>query len=233
MQGGSFASAEAAGQMLAGLQYADSQFPGGAFAFSWGLEGLVADGLVTRENFGLFLRDQVVNRWLSFDRFFVESAAAYCTDLARLEKLDETVDAWTPVETQCAGSTRSGRALLGMHVRLGLDAALAYKAHAQISGCPCHVPVVTGLVLGARGLEAGMASAAAVHGVLAGGVTAAIRLGLVSHVDAQRAIESLRPDIACALAGPAPCEDELHAFTPLSEIAMMRHARRELRLFSN
>jgi hypothetical protein len=32
--------------MLAALQFGDSAFPAGGFAFSWGLEGLLADGLL-------------------------------------------------------------------------------------------------------------------------------------------------------------------------------------------
>ena len=35
--------------LLAALQLGDSAFPSGSFAFSWGLEGLVADGLVDGE----------------------------------------------------------------------------------------------------------------------------------------------------------------------------------------
>ena len=35
-----------AAMLLRALQYGDSAFPSGGFAFSWGLEGLAADGLV-------------------------------------------------------------------------------------------------------------------------------------------------------------------------------------------
>ena len=50
--------------LLAALHLGDSAFPSGAFAFSWGLEGLAADGLVTAEaDLALLLEDLFVNRW--------------------------------------------------------------------------------------------------------------------------------------------------------------------------
>lgn len=226
-------SPSAASQLLAGLQYADSQFPGGAFAFSWGLEGLVADKIIMRGTFETFLRDQIRNRWLSFDRYFVEAGAAFCRDIEKLAELDDLIDAWTPVESQRTGSCRAGSALLGVHARLGLDEAVRYRSHARATQRPCHVALMTGLVLGAHGIDVSMAAAIAVHSVMVGSVTAAIRLGLVSHVDGQRAIGNLRCEIAEALSRPGPGADELCTFTPLSEIAMMRHPHRELRLFSN
>ena len=226
-------SPNTASQLLAGLQYADSQFPGGAFAFSWGLEGLVADKIVARASFESFLRDQIRNRWLCFDRPFVEAGLAARRNIDRLAELDDLIDAWTPVESQRRGSSRAGSALLGVHARLGLEEAACYRSHAQANQFPCHLPLMTGLVLGARGIDAPTAAAVAVHGVMAGSVTAAIRLGLVSHIDGQRAIANLRPEVAEALCQPAPAIDDVCAFTPLTEIAMMRHPRRELRLFSN
>lgn len=226
-------SPDSLAQALAALQYADSQFPGGAFAFSWGLEGLMADGLVKRETFETFLRDQICHRWLSFDRYFVESAAESFRAAEELAALDDLVDAWTPVELQRSGSSRSGKALLGVHVRLGSAEAIGYHAYAQAKGCPCHAPVITGLVLAAKGLDRQLATAVAVHGVMMSSVTSAIRLGLIGHLDASRAIEKLRPEIVAALEKPGPKAADLHSFTPLPEIAMMRHSSRELRLFSN
>jgi urease accessory protein len=60
-----------------------------------------------------------------------------------------------------------------------------------------------------------------------------VRLGLASHLDAQAALARLRPVIAEILAGPLPSRNEITAFTPAAEIAMMRHAAQDLRLFSN
>ena len=55
--------------LLAALHFGDSAFPSGSFAFSWGLEGLVADGLIVDEaDVALLVEDILLNRWRSFDR---------------------------------------------------------------------------------------------------------------------------------------------------------------------
>ncbi len=226
-------SPEQAGHLLASLQYADSQFPGGGFAFSWGLEGLAADGLLKRAELEAFLRGQLENRWLTFDRPFIEAAARACGDIDTLARLDADIDAMTAGELQRDGSARAGRALLGVHAKLGSAEAAAYRAHAEANALACHLPLATGVVLSASGLPPQNIAAIAAYTFLANLTTAAIRLGIASHLDSQRAIANLRPMVAAALAEPAPDPRHAYSFTPLADIAMMRHMTRELRLFSN
>ena len=55
-------------QTLALLQLGDSAYPAGGFAFSWGLEGLAADGmLVNRSELDRIIADQLERRWASMD----------------------------------------------------------------------------------------------------------------------------------------------------------------------
>ena len=60
--------------LLMACQFGDGQFPSGAFGFSWGLEGLVTDGLVGRGDLVSFILGQVEGRWAGFDRVFVAHA---------------------------------------------------------------------------------------------------------------------------------------------------------------
>ena len=60
--------------LLMACQFGDGQFPSGAFGFSWGLEGLVTDGLVARGDLVPFILGQVEGRWAGFDRVFVAHA---------------------------------------------------------------------------------------------------------------------------------------------------------------
>lgn len=219
--------------LLAALQHGDSQFPSGGFAFSWGLEGLLADGLVARADLRRFVEGQFRHRWASFERVVIAQAHGLARDLDGLCRLDDWNDAATIAATARAGSRRAGNALLGVHVRLGTDGAAGFQERVRAGQAHGHVAVVQGLVLAGAGLALAEALAVVAHATATAFCTAAIRLGLASHLDAQQALTDLRPLLAELVARPLPPLDEVSAFTPAAEIAMMRHAGQNLRLFSN
>jgi len=62
---------------------------------------------------------------------------------------------------------------------------------------------------------------------------AALRLGAIGHLRAQETLVGLRPAMAELLAAPAPKFDDCYAYTPMAEIAAMRHEVQSARLFAN
>ena len=219
-------------RLLAALQHGDSQFPSGGFAFSWGLEGLMGGGHLGRRDLCRFIEGQFRQRWASFDRVLIAQAHRRSRDLPGLCELDEWADAAILAEPAREGSKRAGNALLGVHQRLGTPGAAELRARVHDGGAHGHQAVVQGLVLAGVGLGLEEALAVAAHTGATAFCTAAIRLGLASHLDAQQALTALRPVLAELLACPLPALDEAAAFTPAAEIAMMRHAGQELRLFA-
>lgn len=219
--------------LLLALQHADGQFPGGGFAFSWGLEGLFSDQRLTRSDLSAFIGGQLRYRWAGFDRPVLARAHELADDIDALGELDALVEAWSLAAPQRDGSRRAGAALLGLHARLGTAGTSGYYGRVT-AGCACgHLPVVQGLVWRNIGLPAREALAVSAYSLAAGMATAAIRLGAASHLDAQRALAAARPSIAAFLDEPVPALADLHAFTPLAEIAMARQGRKSIRLFSN
>lgn len=93
-------------RLLALLQHGDSFFPAGSFAFSWGLETLIADGQVHgADAIGRFVATQLEQRWATFDRVIVAHAHR-ARDADRLAALDALVEAasWTrraPADRPC------------------------------------------------------------------------------------------------------------------------------------
>ncbi len=219
--------------LLTALQFGDGQFPGGGFAFSLGLESLITDGLVTRAGFGDFLAGQMRHRWVSCDRIIIAHAHAAAGDLSQLLMLDDLADAWATVETLRTGARRAGLALLGTHLRLGTPGARPFKEAVDLGDAQGHLPVVQGLVLAGIGLDRPSALAVSAYGMAQSFCTAAIRLGLISHLDAQRSLADARSTLAKAVAAPMPPLDDIHSFTPLADIAAMRHLDQSQRLFSN
>ena len=239
------------GSSLLALQQADSFFPGGAVAWSWGLETLVADGhlgltdvtTLKRRQRGVhrdrsapvraFVEGQLRHRWNSFDRAFLCAAWQAANDLPTLVDLDNQIEALTLAEELRQGSRRVGQSLLGVHVALGTPGACAYQQQVLTAQIPGHLPVVQGLLWHRLGMQHDHCQLAAAHGLCTGLVSAAVRLGVMGHVDAQRVLTDLQPLLLELLAQAPPEPDAASGFTPLAEIAVMRHETQALRLFAN
>ncbi|BBE74877.1 urease accessory protein UreF [Oharaeibacter diazotrophicus] len=217
-------------QLLIALQQGDSAFPSGGFAFSWGLEELAAGGLVaTAADVEGFLDDLVVQRWNGFDRVFLGRAHG-APDLDALAAVDRAVEVATWSEAVRAGSRRAGRALLGVQARLiGGDAA-AWRARVEGDDELGHLAPAQGLVWRLAGLDLAAAEALSAWSLVQGVAAAALRLGLLGHLAAQGVAARNRARLSALLARPAP--DEPAGFTPVADIALGRHARRDARLFA-
>ena len=219
--------------LLTVLQHGDSQFPSGTFAFSWGMEGLLQAGLLARDDLADFIEGQFRQRWCSFERVLIAEAHRLAADLPALAALDDLVDAATVTAAARTGSVRSGNALLSVHVRLATPHAAAFREMIQDGLAHGHATTVQGLAMAGVELDLPQSLTVAAHQTAAAFCTAAIRLGMASHLDAQRTLMRLRPVIAGLIQAPLPPLEEITGFTPASEIAMMRHAGQEFRLFSN
>ncbi len=217
--------------LLAALRMGDSAFPSGGFAFSWGLETLVEDGRVN-DGAGVlaFARSQLLNRWATTDRVMARRAAETRCD-EEWSELDRMLDAMTLASELRAGSCRAGRALLRAHAGLGNPAALRWRRLVAEDRARGHLPVVQGAVWAGSGMAMEVLETLSAWTLVSGIAQAAIRLSLTGSVEAQAILAEVTDDIAGILAAPAP--DEPHAFTPLADIAVMRHERGEVRLFAN
>lgn len=222
-----------AAALLTALQYGDGQFPGGGFAFSWGLEAMVAEGRLRRADFADYLAGQLAHRWAMCDRVLVAHAHAAAGDDEGCEALDALAEALATVEAARTGSRRAGLALLGTHVRLGTPGAAGLRASVDRQAAQGHLAVVQGVVLAGTGL--GQAAALAVSGYTAASAlaTAGIRLGLIGHLDAQLALQQVRPLLAALADALVPALDAICNQVPEADLAMMRHADLPRRLFSN
>jgi urease accessory protein len=235
---------------LVALQQADSFFPGGAVAWSWGLETLLAEGRLgspaeagSRRGRGIragrsevlagFLEGQLRHRWGCFDRAFLLAAWRDAGDLPTLMLLDARIEALTLAAELRQGSRRLGLSMLGVHAGLGTPCASAYRAAVLNGQAAGHLPIVQGLVWRGLGMSTDDAQLAAAHSLCTGLVSAALRLGLVGHLEAQQTLTWLRPVVIDLLATAAPHPEQVHGFSPLAEIAVMRHETQNLRLFAN
>ncbi len=216
------------------LQLGDSFFPSGAASFSWGLETLRAEGHIRRAaDVEAFIAGQLRMRWASFDRAAVIAAYRVGTDLDALAEIDRHADAATLAREAREGGRRIGGALLKVHAEMGTAGAAAYRERVVAGEAPGQLVCIQGLAGAALGLGEVTTAALSAYGLAVGIVGAALRMGVLGHVDGQKILTRQRDIVAELAQAEPPSPDRLHAYTPMAEIAMMRHETGSGRLFAS
>ena len=220
--------------VLHALWQADGTFPSGSFAFSYGVEGVVAlrrtiDATTLTELVQAMLRQ----RWAPCDRVALVQAFRTCGDISAIAVVDHAVDISSFGATLRDGSRRNGLSFLATHGRLGGDMALNLRAAVRTGECLGHIAVMQGAVWQAVGLDEHLSQLTSGYVVASGAIAAAVRLGAIGALEGQKVLAACLPLIESLIATPVAADTELASFVPFLEIAAARHERAELRLFSN
>lgn len=235
---GALPSHNAQRALLSLLQFSDGLFPAGGYAHSLGLEALVDAGRVRdRGDVEDFCRSHLHASAGPCDGGAVVLALGHRgrpPDRPQLHALDTAFDAMKPVAETRNASRQMGRQTLRVasqvtqHRRL-LEAWDELEA-GRLRG---HHALVFGLVGATQGWRAVPAVEAFLYSTAALLVGAALRLLPLGQLEGQRILWSLGPDIqrlSTAAAETRSVED-LWSFAPTVEIAAMRHATLDARLF--
>jgi urease accessory protein len=221
---------------LAVLQFADGLFPAGGFAHSFGLETYVQEGAV-RDRAGLeaFVVAHLEGSAGPADAVAAAAAVrlAAAGDVAGWVGLDERLEAMKVVPETRAASRQMGRQTLRVAAALAADTFLGdLAALVDEALTPGHHAAVFGAALGRAGAAPEPAAAAYLHATAAGLVGAALRLIALGQLDGQRVLATMRPRIArLARAAAAGAPADMWAFNPGLELAGLRHATLDARLF--
>jgi urease accessory protein len=219
--------------LLTILQHADSAFPTGGFAFSNGIEGLVAmNAVLDRGGLTDIVTMALRHRWATSDRIAVALAHRADGDLDDIAEIDRAVEAATLAEPLRSGSKRNGNALLAAHTRLATNGAAQLRSLIEAGSTLGHLAVVQGFVWRACKLSEADAIAVSGYSTAAGLIAAAVRLGCVGAVEAQAVLTAVLPEID-ALARPVRSDAAIESFMPWVDVAAARHARAHVRLFAS
>ena len=223
-------------QLLALLQLGDGLFPAGGFAHSFGLETYAQEGRV-RDRAGLeaFVTAHLEGAAGPSDAVAAAVATRLATagDLAGWGELDARLDAMKGVPEFRAASRQMGRQTARVAVALGDDAFLAAAARAIDEGrVPGHHAAVFGAAAGRWGAGAEAAAAAYLYSTATLLVGAGLRLLTLGQLDGQRVLAAARPRITrLAAAAARATAADMWTFTPALELAGLRHASLDMRLF--
>jgi urease accessory protein len=218
------------------LQFADGLFPAGAYAHSLGLETYVARGLVSdADSVEQLLRSYLEGSAGSSDAVAVVNAlrATAAKDLDRCLELDALVESMKPALELREASRQMGRQTARVANAMIEHPVLAEFAQLASAGItPCHHCVTFGIAGGAQGWSPYEAAAAFLYSSTAALVGVALRLIPLGQIKGQLIIRNLSPLIS-TLATDATSKGvgEMAGFAPGLEIASMRHAAMDARLF--
>ena len=210
------------------LQANDTAYPSGSYAHSFGLEELVETGVVrTAADLGAYLERQVLPALLTFEiPFFVRAhTSALVHDIPALLAIDAELDAWRiPAELRDA-SRRIGSQRLELLHQLD-PSPLVLKI--REASPRCHHLVVTALELSS--LPVAQAARAFGFQSIACLTAASMKLMRIGQTACQKVsretLAKLGEKIDTSLSQPPD-----GWFNPLIEIASLRHARANHRLF--
>ena len=96
-----------------------------------------------------------------------------------------------------------------------------------------HLPIVQGALWRALGIGPDIAAVAAGYACAASLMTAAVRLNMIGAIRGQKLLAGMLCDIAAVADEPVRADTPIASFTPFTEIAAMRGADSDSRLFSN
>jgi urease accessory protein len=219
------------------LQFGDSMFPIGSFAFSGGLESAIQKRVVTDPDTLHAYARTAVDQAAMGDGIGLVWAhrAAAAGDLDELVRIDERVYARKLSGETRTMSVRMGKkfAEMGAEV-IGAPLLKTWRERIDSGATPGCYPVSLAVNFAAQGLPARDAFVVHQYGVAAMILSAALRLMKISHVDTQRILYRLNAAAEAAYETAAAARlSDMAGFAPLTEILAAAHVKAHVRLFMN
>jgi urease accessory protein len=217
------------------LQFSDSTFPVGGFAFSAGLEMAVQTGVVhDRATLAEFTRT-VTHLAATGDgvALLVAHRGAVAGDLDQIRQADEAVYVRKLPQEARTMTVRMGRKLAEAAAHIVGDSMLDMRFRAAATDS-IHVtyPVALGALFASLGMSEEDAFDSHQYGVAAMVLSAALRLMRIGHLDTQAILYSVNATVAEEYRRAAQANlHEMATFGPVIDVLAAMHVRAHVRLF--
>ena len=210
-------------------QLADSAFPTGGFAHSWGLEAAWQAGELDAGSLPHLLRQLL---WqTAYGTLPIVTAAYRSPD--RLEALDARAQAFLTNPVANRASRVQGRAFLSTCSRIWPSDALIELERRARASCG-HFGPMSGATLAALHVPLPTAQRLILFQTCRGALAAAVRLGIIGSYQAQRLQHDCVNDLDTVLARCEQLdEDDLAQTAPLLDLLQAGHDRLYSRLFQS
>jgi urease accessory protein len=214
------------------LHLADSALPIGAFAHSFGIESLVAEGLLQVTNLRKFLKGWLEEAGVT-EAVFCRAAFGTLGEQSRWLDINDRLSAIKPARESREGSAVLGRNFLRAVLAVGDFPLLRKAAEAsKAASVAVHHATAFGLVSSVLQINEESAVTAYLHQSVAGFVSACQRLMPLGQTQAMQILWDLKPFILEA-AQQSNCftVDSVPCFLPMLDWGAMEHPALSTRLF--
>lgn len=217
------------------LQFSDGLFPAGGYAHSSGLETYAQEGRVCAPaDVRAFIAAHLEGSIARADGAALLRARLNAEDTACCIRLDASLDAMKPARGLREASAQMGKQTLRVACELAPHPCLAaFRAKVEAGETPGHHAVALGMTGHVMGWKPDELLPAYLYASAAMLVNASLRLAPIGQLNGQKILWQLQPLIerlAEELRSDA-LESGLWSFAPALEIAAMRHASLEGRMF--
>ncbi len=218
------------------MQLSDSFFPSGLYTMSNGLEVLHRQKMVNnaddvRELIQMYYLQQVGPA----DCVAIANAYDFAAqkNLDGIMLVDDAICKIKLAREQREASMRSGRQLIKCVLSLGHD-RLIIQYHDMIteSKTPGAYPVALAIAAQLFGISKQNTGLMLFYGFGTSMVGAALRLGIIQHIESQKIIDSLKPIISEQVSKYiSKSYDQIWQFAPHADILQMQHEKMETKMF--
>jgi len=217
------------------LQFGDSMFPIGAFAFSSGLESAIQKGVVTNTATLRAFTRTALEQAARGDCIALIAAhrAATAGDVDTLARIDAQVYARKLSDEARTMSVRMGKKFTEMGVAVvGAPLLHTWRECIETFVTPGCYPIALAINFAVQDLPASQAFAVHQYGVATTILGAALRLMKVSHIETQTILYELTGQTAGMYEAAAAARlSDMASFAPLAEILAAVHTGAHVRLF--
>lgn len=214
------------------MQLADSFFPTGMFGLSGGMESFFKDGRVRNAgDVAQFVKYQLRYQVIPCDLAVMLEVmkAARRMDISRAVATDHAYYSIKLVREVRTASTRVGGQLLKTVVQVANDKfAKEFSKVVEDKKSPGTYPACLAVAADAMKIPAKSAMRMMLYSHCVSVVGSAVRLGIISHVEAQSTLTMLAREVVTAKPGKGI---DLWQLAPLTEIFQMQHELDESRMF--
>ena len=221
------------------MQLSDSSFPSGMFSMSGGLESLFHNNIITNwKQVYDFILEQIEFQLIPCDCSILSITmnAVKKNDILQILNIDNKF--YSPKLTKDLRNSlvRSGKQVFNclMHMDNNENVFLEqFKNKIEINETPCTYPVALGIYAQCLDISITSAMKILLYSFSSSVVSAAIRLGIIQHLDAQKILGSLAEPVNNLITKKIneKITTDVWQLTPLTEIHQMYHEHNESRMF--
>ena len=218
------------------MQLSDSFFPSGLYTLSNGLETIFDEKRASSEGDVYDFLEVTLEQQLGPADSVALSNAYDCAkskDISGIIRCDNVLYSMKLIQESRAASCRAGSQMLKCIVAISSDSFLkSYSEKISKNDSPGTHPVVAGVCSFAMGIKKEQARQMMMYGFCVSTTGAALRLGMIDHIQSQKILHKIKPKIQQTLEKFVDIKiNDCWQFSPRYDLIQMTHENKFSKMF--